>query len=70
MGLIGSQGVKKSTSPYLAHRHSKVLDRLEKGEIENVRVSHKLPVDQIAAFGLTEGFLQTGPRKFPDLGQT
>lgn len=50
----------------IAHRQRETLDALKKGEIESVRVSQKLPVDQIVGFGLKEGFLQEGLGKFPD----
>jgi hypothetical protein len=58
VGYLGEQ--------YIAHRQKETLDRLEKGEIESIRVSQKLPVDRIVAFGLREGFLQSGLQKFPD----
>ena len=51
---------------YLAHRQDIVLDALKKGEIEDLRVSQKWPVDEIVAFALKEGFLQLGLRSFPD----
>lgn len=50
----------------MAHRQSETLDSLEKGEIESIRISQKLPVDQIVAFALQEGFLQEGLKNFPD----
>lgn len=51
---------------YLVHRQSLVLDALKKGEIEDLRVSQKWPVDEIVGFALDEGFLQKGLRSFPD----
>jgi hypothetical protein len=59
-------GVGYPQPQFISHRQSETLDALEKGEIESVRVSQKLPIDQIANFGLTEGFLQTGLKQFPD----
>lgn len=51
---------------WIRHRQEDVLDRLKQGEIEDVRITQKLPVDQIVAFGLKEQFLQKGLRSFPD----
>jgi hypothetical protein len=51
---------------WIAHRQKDVLEDLKRGEIEDVRFSQKLPVDQIVAFGLKEKFLQAGLRSFPD----
>jgi hypothetical protein len=51
---------------WISHRQEGVIDCLQRGEIEDVRFTQKLPVDQIVAFGLTESFLQKGLRCFPD----
>jgi Transposase DDE domain len=64
--VIGPKGVGKIGTAFIAHRQKETLDSLQKGEIESIRVSQKLPVDQIAAFALGEGFLQAGLKKFPD----
>ena len=60
------KGVGQFGSQFIAHRQSATLDKLRGGEIESIRVSQKMPVDQIAAFGLSEGFLQKGFKEFPD----
>lgn len=51
---------------WISHRQGDVLDRLKQGDIEDVRISQKLPIDQIVAFALNEKFLQKGLRSFPD----
>ena len=63
-------GVGYPQPQFITHSQSETLDALEKGEIESVRVSQKLPVDQIVYFGLTEGFLQAGLKQFPDPRKT
>jgi Transposase DDE domain len=60
------KGVGYFGSQFIAHRQKETLDSLKKGEIENIRVSQKLPIDQIVSYGLQEGFLQEGLKKFPD----
>lgn len=62
--------MKKFETLYVAHRPRETLDALKKGEVESIQISQKLPVDQIAAFALQEGFLQEGLRKFPDPRKT
>jgi len=52
------------------HRQKETLEALQKGEIENVRISKNLPVDRIVEFGLKEGLLQKGLRSFPDPRQS
>jgi Transposase DDE domain len=59
-------GVSYLEPQIIAHRQSQTLDSLKKGEIERVRVSQNLPVDRIVSFGLTEGFLPSGLKQFPD----
>jgi len=56
--LIWPQGVKKFDAIFMAHRQQQTLDSLEKGEIDGVRITQKLPMDQMVAFALREGFLQ------------
>jgi hypothetical protein len=51
---------------WIQHRQEDVLDAMKKGDIEDVRISQKLPVDELVLFGLKEGFLQKGLRLFPD----
>lgn len=64
--MIGPKGIGKFETVFISHRQKETLDALEKGEIESIRVSQKLPVDRIVSFGLREGFLQDGFKKFPD----
>jgi len=63
---MGPKGIGKFGTVYVSHRQKETLDALEKGEIESIRVSQKLPVDRIVSFGLQEGFLQKGLKSFPD----
>lgn len=53
-------------TPLLFHRQKEVLDSLKRGEISDLRVSHSYAADKIVSFGLKEGFLQEGLRRFPD----
>jgi len=62
--------VTQSGTVFVAHRQRETLDCLEKGEIESIRISQKLPVDQIVAFGLEQGFLTAGLKEFPDPRKT
>jgi hypothetical protein len=64
--VIGPKGIGKSGTEFISHRQKETLDALKIGEIDCVRVSQKLPVDQIVAYGLKDGFLQEGLKKFPD----
>ena len=64
--MIGPKGIGKISSGFIHYDQKQTLDALKKGEIESIRVSQKLPVDQIAAFALQDGFLQEGLKKFPD----
>jgi len=66
VGVIGPKGIGKFSGQFITHDQKRTLDALEKGEIERVRVSQRLPVDQIVAYGLKDGFLQTGLKTFPD----
>jgi hypothetical protein len=68
--MIGPKGIGKYGAVFISHRQKETLDALHLGEIESVRISQKLPVDRIVAFGLEEGFLQTGLKKFPDPRKT
>ena len=51
---------------WIEHRQKDALDALKQGAIEDIRMSQKLPVDDLVLFGLKEGFLQKGLRLFPD----
>ena len=51
---------------WIEHRQKDALDALMQGAIEDVRVSQRMPVDELVLFGLKEGFLQKGLREFPD----
>jgi len=53
-------------TPLIFHRQKEVLDSLKRGEISDIRVSQSYAADKIVSFGLKEGFLQDGLRKFPD----
>ncbi len=53
-------------APILFHRQKEALDLLRRGEISDIRVSHKWAIDKIVHFGLKEGFLQEGLKIFPD----
>jgi Transposase DDE domain len=64
--LKESNGVDFLEPSYIAHRQEVVLDALKKGDLEDLRVSQKWPVDKIVAFGLEQGFLQKGLKSFPD----
>ena len=66
VGVIGPEGIGKLGGRFVAHDQKRTLDALEKGEIDCVRVSQRLPIDQIVAYGLKDGFLQTGLKTFPD----
>ena len=64
--MIGPKGSGKFGTVFISHRQKETLDALENGEIDSLRVSQKLPVDQVVAFGLQDGFLAKGLKKFPD----
>lgn len=44
----------------------KTLEKLNSGEINDLRVSFDMPVDDIVRFGLDQGFLKKGLCSFPD----
>lgn len=70
--LLGTFNVKLPASEsffeprWIQHRQKVALDALKQGAIEDVRISQKLPVDELVLFALKEGFLQKGLRQFPD----
>jgi hypothetical protein len=57
---------ENSEPRWIVRRQNIVLEKLKRGEIEDVRFSQKLPVDEIVAFGMKQGLLQAGLRSFPD----
>ncbi len=68
MGAI--EALEENTYLYLFHRQEEVMNAFREGEIEDIQVSQKLPVDQLVSFGLREGFLKQGLQSFPDPRQT
>ena len=52
--------------PIIKHHHKAVMASLKKGDINNIRVSCKKPVDYIVNYGLNEGIIQEGLKSFPD----
>jgi hypothetical protein len=68
MGAI--EALEENTYLYLFHRQEEVMNAFREGEIEDIQVSQKLPVDQLVTFGLREGFLKQGLQSFPDPRQT
>lgn len=50
----------------IEYKQKETLDALRQGEIEDLRVTAKMPIDDIVAFGLDEKFLQEGLTSFPD----
>jgi hypothetical protein len=55
-----------SEPQWISRRQKDVLDCLEQGEIQDVRISQKLPVDKIVLYGLRENGLQSGLKLLPD----
>ena len=56
--------------PILKHDQQATLESLKNGEIKDLRVSQKAPVDSIVNFGLNEGLIQEGLETFPDPRKT
>lgn len=52
--------------PILKHDQDGTLRSLKNGDITDVSVSCKKPVDHIVSYGLKEGILQEGLKAFPD----
>ena len=52
--------------PILKHDRKETIKALKNGDIKEVRVSSKKPVDYIVNYGLDEGILQEGLKEFPD----
>ena len=52
--------------PIISRKQKETIANLKAGEIDNLRVSNQLPIDDIVKFGLKEGFLKEGLKSFPD----
>lgn len=52
--------------PIISHKQKETIANLKAGEIDDLRVSNQLPIDDIVKFGLKEGFLKEGLKSFPD----
>jgi hypothetical protein len=50
----------------ISHKQKETFANLKAGEIDDLRVSNQLPIDDIVKFGLKEGFLKEGLKSFPD----
>ena len=55
-----------SDVPIIRHSQKETIESLKEGDIEDLRMSCKLPVDHIANYGLETGLLQEGLKCFPD----
>ena len=56
--------------PIISHKQKETIANLKAGEIDDLRVSNQLPIDDIVKFGLKEGFLKEGLKSFPDPRKT
>lgn len=56
--------------PIITHKQEKTLAALKSGEIDDLRVSNQLPIDDIVKYGLKENFLREGLKSFPDPRKT
>ena len=52
--------------PIIKHDHEATMKSLKNGDVKDVRVSCKKPVDYIVNYGLNEGIIQKGLKSFPD----
>lgn len=52
--------------PIIFHQQEETISHLKTGDVDDIRISAKLPIDEIVKFGLKEKFLQQGPKSFPD----
>ena len=52
--------------PIIFHKQDETISRLKSGDVDDIRISTKLPIDDIVKFGLKEKFLQEGLKSFPD----
>ena len=50
----------------ISHKQKETIANLKAGEIDDLRVSNQLPIDDIVKFGLKEGLLKEGLKSFPD----
>ena len=66
LGVSGAETGDFLEVPLLVHRQKEVLDSLKRGEVSDLRISQSYAADKIVAFGLKEGFLQQGLKRFPD----
>jgi len=56
--------------PIIIRKQEETIKRLKQADVEDVRFSAKMPIDEIVRFGLDEGFLQEGLKSFPDPRQS
>jgi len=52
--------------PLIFHKQEETIAALKTGDIDGMRVSNKLPIDDIVKYGLKENFLRDGLKSFPD----
>ena len=52
--------------PMIFHKQEETISHLKTGDVDDIRISAKLPIDDIVKFGLKEKFLQQGLKSFPD----
>ena len=50
----------------ISHKQKETFANLKAGEIDDLRVSNQLLIDDIVKFGLKEGLLKEGLKSFPD----
>jgi hypothetical protein len=64
--MLASTQVDLSEPVVIQYKQKETVQALNRGEIKTIRISQRMPVDKIVAFGLGEGFLKNGLRSFPD----
>jgi hypothetical protein len=52
--------------PIIFQKQEETIAALKSGDIDSMRVSNKLPIDDIVKYGLKENFLREGLKSFPD----
>ena len=52
--------------PIVVHKQEETIAALKSGEIDDLRVSNELPIDDIVKYGLKQNFLREGLKSFPD----
>lgn len=52
--------------PIVVHKQNETIAALKAGEIDDLRISNQLPIDDIVKYGLKENLLRTGLKSFPD----